>query len=485
MVHNTLLGLRQVPAEIRESGEMSGCTYRQLFWLVEIPTAMKQILVGINQTVMAVFAMVIIAAVIGGSDDIGWEVLQTMRRADFGRSLLSGMVITLLAILIDRMTLRLAEGPGQGATGAAARYRRLLAPFGALLVVAVAAALLPILQTFPAGWRFYPANALNDALLAFVGRFGDTMTWIKDTAIYFVFLPLRIGLRQAVSPFSWGFALTPAMIQAYWLSVALLTLGALLLGRNRTAIGVALFGWLLYYGTMGVAWPGFFAVILLLAYRAGGLGVAAFALLSMLFVAVSGGWEHMMQSLYLCALAVAICFVGGGALGVWAAHSDRVSAILRPIQDTLQTIPQFVLLIPALMLFQVGEFTALLAIILYAIVPPIRYVEHGLRSVPAELIEASTQMGCSPRQILFNVKLPVALGSIMLGLNQTILFALSMLAIAALVGTQGLALDVYLALAKADAGLGLVAGLSIALVALVTDRIIRAWSRRYGEIYGT
>ena len=181
-----------------------------------------------------------------------------------------------------------------------------------------------------------------------------------------------------------------------------------------------------------------------------------------------------MQSAYLCALAVAVCLAVGGSLGIWAAHNERVSKLLRPINDTLQTMPQYVFLIPALMFFKVGEFTALIAIMLYAIVPPIRYVEHGLRTVRPDVIEAARQMGATPWQLLWQVKMPLAMPVIKLGLNQTIMAALSMLVIAAMVGTRDLGQQVYVALGKADAGLGLVAGLSIAMVAMISDRILRS-----------
>jgi glycine betaine/proline transport system permease protein len=182
-----------------------------------------------------------------------------------------------------------------------------------------------------------------------------------------------------------------------------------------------------------------------------------------------------MQSLYLCALAVMLCLLLGGALGIWAAHDDRVSGLLRPINDALQTMPQFVFLIPALMLFKVGEFTALIAVMLYAIVPPIRYVEHGIRNVAPDVVEAVRQMGSTPGQRLWQVKLPLALPVVMLGLNQTIMAALSMLAIAAMVGTRDLGQQVYVALGKADAGMGLIAGLAIAFIAITSDRITQAW----------
>jgi glycine betaine/proline transport system permease protein len=167
----------------------------------------------------------------------------------------------------------------------------------------------------------------------------------------------------------------------------------------------------------------------------------------------------------------------GTLLGICAAEVNWVSRMLRPINDTLQTMPQFVYLIPVLMLFQVGEFSALIAVVAYAIVPSIRYTEHGLRSVPPSTVEAAIVSGCTRRQILWWVKLPQAIPEIMLGLNQTVIYGLSMLVIAALVGTRGLGQQVYIALGKADSGLGLVAGISIALIAITTDRILQCLSK--------
>ena len=220
-------------------------------------------------------------------------------------------------------------------------------------------------------------------------------------------------------------------------------------------------------------------MIVALAWRCAGRGVALFALSTCLFILLTGLWLPFMLSAYLCGLAVLICLVIGGALGVWAAHNDTVSKILRPIQDTLQTMPQFVFLIPVLMFFKVGELTALIAIMLYVIVPPIRYAEHGIRQVRADCIEAGLQCGCTPLQLLFHVKLPLAMPNVMLGLNQTIMAALSMVVVAALVGTKDLGQQVYIALGKASVGLGLTSGLSIALVAMVADRIIRGWYARH------
>jgi glycine betaine/proline transport system permease protein len=147
---------------------------------------------------------------------------------------------------------------------------------------------------------------------------------------------------------------------------------------------------------------------------------------------------------------------------------------VRVVIDTLQTLPSFVYLMPAVMLFRVGDFTAMLAVVAYAIAPSIRYTVLGLQRVDPRLVEAARAMGATRRQILTKVKLKLALPEIMLGINQTIMFALSMLVITALVGTRDLGQEVYVALTKADTGRGLVAGLAVAFIAIIADRLISA-----------
>ena len=139
---------------------------------------------------------------------------------------------------------------------------------------------------------------------------------------------------------------------------------------------------------------------------------------------------------------------------------------------------------PVVMLFRVGDFAAMLAVIAYAVTPAIRYTDHGIRNVPPDLIEAAVATGCTKRQILWKVQMPLALPEIMLGINQTIMMALSMLVITALVGTRDLGQEVYIALTKADIGRGLVAGISIALIAIIVDRLIGAWSNKRKQELG-
>ena len=244
---------------------------------------------------------------------------------------------------------------------------------------------------------------------------------------------------------------------------------------GMTVLAVA---YILYFGLTGTPWIVLFAAVVLLAWQVGGYSVGLFTVFALGFIVWTGMWERAMLSIYLCGAAVILSFLIGASIGVWAASSDRVSAFVRPLADTFQTIPAFVYLIPVLMFFQVGEFTALLAIIAFAFVPAIRYTENGLRQVSPQLIEVAIEQGCTPTQIFWQVKVPLAIPAIMVGLNQTIMFGFAMLVIAALVGTTGLGQQIFIALSSADTGLGLIAGFSMAFLAMITDRIMQAWAAK-------
>ncbi|HMB77000.1 MAG TPA: ABC transporter permease subunit, partial [Kiloniellaceae bacterium] len=356
MVRNVMHGLRRIPPDILESGRMCGTTRRQRFWLVEVPTALPQIMVGVNQTTMAALSMVIIAAIIGGFDDIGWEVLSTMRKAQFGQSLLSGAVIALIAMVMDRISWGFTQRDRFLSTGEESflvRHRIVVAVVGALVLCTALAQVVPFLADYPDDWRFYPAEPLNEALSAFVVEFGSILDAVKNGVNFFFLLPIKIGLNRAISPFSWGFVFTDAMRYGYWAAALALT-GWTYWRRSPTAsVLVAIAASFLYFGITGTPWPIFFAVVAVAAWQAGGWPVALFAGCGMAFILLSGLWPPAMLSVYLCGAAVLFCALVGGAIGVWAARNDRVSRAIRPINDSLQTMPQFVYLIPILMFFQV------------------------------------------------------------------------------------------------------------------------------------
>ena len=482
MVRNTMLGLQLVPHEVRESGTMSGCTSRQKFWWIDVPTALPQMLIGVNQTTMAALAMVIIAAIIGGFDDIGWEVLTRLRKAQFGQSILAGMVIVCLAIMLDRITSAYANRQLPTASHSGAKMHNFFFILAIIIIGTISIAwFVPAFWEWPESWVFFPASQMNDGVTYIVANYGSVLDAIKNNFLFFVLLPVKIGLSKTISPFSWGFELTPIMIGSYWAIIVILSLVFLYFSNWKSSVATITLGSLLYFGTTGLPWPATIMIITLFAFQLGGWRDAVFVFCSLVYLLLSGTWQPAMQSIYLCTVAVIVCLLVGGLIGVWASTSKLVSSIIRPINDTLQTLPQFVLLIPVLMFFQVGDFPALIAIVAYSIVPMIRYTEQGLRRVPITAIEAGIASGCSPAQLFWQIKLKLALPQILIGVNQTILFSLTMLVIAALVGTTGLGQQIYLALSRASAGDGIVAGLGMALIAMSADRMMRSYIRNIAK----
>ncbi len=424
MVRITIIALRGVPEEILEAGRMAGCTRRQMTWKVLVPSATPTLMVGVNQVIMLTLNMVIIASMIGAGG-LGFDVLSSLRSLDIGGGIEAGLAIVVMAIALDRASQAFAE-----------RSQR-HPPTGNLLQRHpwTGTAFLVIVGTLILGMFIQPIQTYPETLTLTTGAFwANAMEWINvnffDTfeAIKTVFLQwLMLPIKKffAGIPWAWGIIATG-----------------------------------------------------LIAGRVGGWKLGIMAALLMAFIAASGLWAKAMVTIYLCGVSVLIATIIGIPLGIWAAQSQRAGRIILGLMDTLQTLPSFVYLIPVIMLFRVGDFSAMIAVILYALAPAVRYAAHGLREVPPHLIEAGQMAGCTPKQLLWRVKLPLATPQLLLGLNQTIMLALSMLVITALVGTRDLGQEVYIALTKANAGQGIVAGLCVAFIAIIADRIVNALAAR-------
>ena len=470
MARNVLLGLERVESDIKEAAIMSGGTRLQQLFLIEIPAAKTQIMVGVNQCLMAALSMVIIAAVIGGFEDIGWEVLLTMRKAQLGPSLLAGMVIVVFAVIIDRMSLHLAM----------TRERHDLRIAGAIAGVGVVVAILLWGRAAPGEVAVMePAKQWLDTTLSRVlTRNAGTLDAIKNGAMFYGLLPVRIGLDGAVLPFTWGFQWTAAMSAWFLGAAALAGLALGLTGRITAGLVLLILAGVLETGVSELPWPFLLVAVAAIGWTAGGWRLAALTTGLMVLVLFSGLWQKALLSLYLAGVSVFACAVLGGLIGLASAASPMIWRVVRPICDMLQTIPLFVFLIPVLMFFQIGEFSAFLAICMYAIVPMIRYTRQGLVSTPDELIEAAISSGATSWQVMREVRAPYAAPTILLGLNQTILYAFAMLVIAALVGTTGLGQSIFLALGQADVGLGIVSGAAMAILALVADRLVQGFATK-------
>lgn len=428
MTRLALHALRAVPAEIDELGRMVGATPRQRTWKVLIPAAMPGLMVGANQVIMLSLNIVIIASMIGAGG-LGFEVLGALRRLDFGVGLEAGFAIVALAIVLDRLSqavaIRLQSAPHR-----AHDHRPLVTrhPYLAGAVVLIlATGLLGLIeaafQSFPAAGRLSTGDFWADLIGWINVNFFTQLEAFKD----FLLLNLLVPLKRL-------------LLSLPWLGVTgLLALAGLQLG-----------GWRLMLLTGGLSF----------------------------LIAATGQWEKAMITVYLCGIAVLFAALIGIPIGILAAEKRRLWPAVQAVIDTLQTLPSFVYLMPVVMLFRVGDFTAILAVVLYAVAPAIRYTAHGLMQVDPALIEAGRAAGTTRWQLLTRIKLKLAFPEIMLGLNQTIMLALSMLVITALVGTRDLGQEVYIALAKADTGRGIVAGLAIAFIAIIADRLIAAGARR-------
>jgi glycine betaine/proline transport system permease protein len=215
----------------------------------------------------------------------------------------------------------------------------------------------------------------------------------------------------------------------------------------------------------------FTVALSLIAWRTAGRGVAIFTLIALAFIDMIGLWPETMTTLSMVVTAVFFCTVIGIPLGIAAAASDRFQAILRPVLDIMQTIPSFVYLVPIVMLFGVGMVPGIIATIIFALPPVIRLTNLGIRNVRDDLVEAATAFGATAWQTLWEVQFPLALRTVMAGLNQTLMLALSMVVIAALIGAGGLGLTVYTGLGRLDVGNATAGGIGIVLLAIILDRI--------------
>ena len=215
-------------------------------------------------------------------------------------------------------------------------------------------------------------------------------------------------------------------------------------------------------------------IIGLLAWQASGKRLAIGSMISMAFVGLIGAWSEAMVTLALVITSVVFCLMVGLPMGIWLARSARATAFVRPVLDAMQTTPAFVYLVPVVMLFGIGNVPGVVVTIIFALPPLIRLTSLGIRQVPEDLVEAARSFGASPRQLLFKVQLPLAMPTIMAGVNQTLMLALSMVVIASMIAVGGLGQMVLRGIGRLDMGLATVGGVGIVILAIILDRMTQA-----------
>ncbi|MED4402684.1 ABC transporter permease [Metabacillus fastidiosus] len=219
--------------------------------------------------------------------------------------------------------------------------------------------------------------------------------------------------------------------------------------------------------------PSFLLMIIvgLIAWKVCNWKIALFTIIGLFLIDNLGYWSNMLDTIALVIISVGISIILGIPIGIWASQSETVSKVVTPLLDFMQTMPAFVYLLPAIFFFNIGVVPGVVASVIFAMPPTIRLTILGIKQVPKELIEATEAFGSTTAQKLIKVQFPIALPTIMAGINQSIMLALSMVVIASMVGAPGLGADVYRAVTQLQTGTGFEAGLAIVIIAIILDRI--------------
>ncbi len=219
-------------------------------------------------------------------------------------------------------------------------------------------------------------------------------------------------------------------------------------------------------------------ILVLVAWKISGKGVALFALIGSIYLGSVDLWDAAMQTVSIVIVSTLISVVVGIPLGILATLNKTMARVVRPILDFMQTLPSFVYLIPAILLFGLGNVPAVIATFVFATPPAVRMTTLGIQQVPADVVEASTAFGSTKWQLLYKVQLPLAMPSIMAGINQTMMLALSMAVISSMIGAPGLGSVVLKGISTVNVGLGLTGGLGIVVLAIVMDRITQGLGQK-------
>jgi glycine betaine/proline transport system permease protein len=439
MVRLTLLGLRKVSLEVIEAGKMSGCNEFQLLFKVLIPTARRDILIGVNQVIMQCLAMAVIASFIGAKG-LGWNLLLALNQLRIGLALEAGICISLIAVLLDKMSLAWAHKQTDYFAN------------------------LTFFQRHKYG-LFFVGTVIVGLILASAGSF-----FFKEGFNYLYEVPHNKGISgepfwNAGVEWIWDTFFYQLKIFNTWLIVDVLQ-------PMRAA-----------YLRMPVVAT--FVLVMGTSYIIGGIRSALVVGGFTLFIALSPWWDRALVTAYMATFGVIASGIIGVITGSLCAQNTTSTKIALGICDTLQTFPSFVYLIPVMMLFGITDTSVLIAVIIYATIPATRYTIEGLRSVPPALHDAGSMSGVTRLQRLLQIEFPLAFPHIMLGINQTVVFALFMVIIGAFIGTEDLGQYILKALSDLKGGgKGLILGLCVAFIGLAVDNLIRTWADKRKKLLG-
>ncbi|MER7818974.1 ABC transporter permease subunit [Streptomyces sp. NPDC096153] len=417
MARLTALGLRGADPAALEASASLGASGWQRLWTARLPLARRQMLLGLNQTIMMALSMVVIAALVGAGG-LGEEVYSALSTTDVGKAFAAGLPIVLIAVWLDRTTA--AAGDGSGTPAPAGSWLHGGRAW-ALVAAAVAAAAAARTTTWPDAWTYDISTPVNRAQEWITANLTFTEVWAREFTLW-VLNPLR-----------------DVLMWLPWWSVLLLVAAA--------------------------------------AWLVGNWVSAVTATAAMAAIGVLGVWAKSLDTLSQVLAALVLTLVLGFLAGVLCARAGRLERWVRPLLDAMQTMPQFVYLIPVVALFGATRTSAIVAAVVYALPAVVRITTQGLREVDPAAVEASRSLGASTRQQLLGVQLPLARPALQLAVNQGVVLVLAVVVVGGLVGGGALGYDVIKGLSRGEMGLGMTAGIAIVCLGLVLDRVTQRTSR--------
>lgn len=488
-------GIRTVPRELTEVSESFGSSRMQSLIKVKVPLALPSIMAGINQSIMMALGLVVLAAFIG-ANGLGYEVWQALRKLNVGLSLEAGLCIVSMAILLDR----LSHGMQDSAERSGIRFAS--TPFHILpqswdrfmLARSLEAAINGIfsagnvigrtITTAIATVAGKLAKPLGDRAAQNITRFVSEHPWLLTGGLILVAITLINGTM--VSLHSFPDALKMSFREPVDQMVDYLTVQPAFIAFTKDVRAILFFYFLNPLGNFLTSMPWWYAMALftLISWVSLGWRFAVLCALMLLFIGLNGIWDGAMLTLTSVLVSVFLCLVVGVPMGVWAGSNNTVETLVRPILDTMQTLPAFVYLVPVLLFFGGNVVSAVIATVIYAFPPIVRMTSLGLRQIPPSTMEVTQSFGATRIQSLKKVILPLAMPSIMLGITQSVMMALAMQIITPLIGGTGLGQEVFHALSHANTGAGLAAGLGIAFLAILLDRLGHGWTAKQRKALG-
>jgi len=443
VIRLTAHGIRSVPSESREAVESLGATRSQELFGALLPMAKRTIVLGINQTIMAALAMVTIAALIA-APGLGQVVVQALSTQDVGTAFNAGLAIVIMAIILDRTTTAASERVEIQRRKSAEpnRFRRPGIVIGAV-VTAIAIWLsytYQLVALFPSSLQLGSVHIGLDVGTPIINAANAVTNWAQTS-----FSGVTNGIKDVVTAWALDPLQTLLDSSPWWLTFAAITAIAAIIGGRWAALVTAVC-------LAVIAWP--------------------------LWL-----WQDTMDTLAAVLVATVIVVVLGVVVGVWMGRSPTADKIVRPFLDAAQTMPSFVYLVPFLALFSASRFTGIVAAIVYAAPVSIKIMADGIRGVSPETVEAARSVGSNTWQVITKVQLPMAVRSLTLATNQGLIYVLSMVVVAGLVGGGALGYLVVAGFAQTSLfGKGLAAGLAIVLLGTILDRTTAAASRRIGRV---